>query len=57
MHWGHKDSVKITSIQYKALRYFLGVGKMCPIAGLIGETGWIPFKALIDQIQHPQVLA
>ena len=44
---GHKDSVKITSIQHKALRYFLRVGKMCPIAGLIGETGWIPFKALI----------
>ena len=45
--WGHKDSVKNTSTEHKALRYFLVVGKMCPIAGLIGETGWIPFKALI----------
>ena len=32
--WGHKDTVKVTGIQHKALRYFLGVGKMCPVVGL-----------------------
>ena len=45
--WGHKDSLKVMGIQHRALRYFLGVGKMCPLAGLFGETGWIPLKALI----------
>ena len=45
--WGHREYPKITNIQHRALRYFLGVGKTCPIVGLFGETGWIPFRALI----------
>ena len=45
--WGHKNSIKVMGIQHKALRYFLGVGKVCPVVGLFGETGWIPFNALI----------
>lgn len=35
--WGHKDSLKVMGIQHRALRYFLGVGKMCPVVGLFGE--------------------
>lgn len=46
--WGHKVLPKIMSIQHRALRCFLGVNKTCPLAGLFGETGWIPFKAYID---------
>ena len=46
--WGHKVFPKILSIQHRALRCFLGVNKSCPLAGLFGETGWIPFKAHID---------
>jgi len=45
--WGHKNSIKVMGIQHKALWYFLGVGKVCPVVGLFGETGWIPFNALI----------
>ena len=45
--WGHKEYTKITTIQHRVMRFFLGVGKMCPINGLFGETGWIPFRGLI----------
>ena len=45
--WGHREYPKIMNIQHRALKYFLGVGKTCPIVGLFGETGWIPFRALI----------
>ena len=45
--WGHKDTLKVMGIQHKALRYFLGVGKMYLVVSLFGETGWIPFEALI----------
>ena len=45
INWGHKDYPRIRYIQHRALRYFLGVGKVCPIGGLFGKTGWIPFRA------------
>ena len=51
--WGHKDSVKVMGIQHRTLRYFSGVGKMCPVVGLFGETGRIPFKVLIKFNIYP----
>ena len=45
--WGHTVSRSILGIQYSAMRYLLGVGKVCPIAGLFGETGWIPLAMAI----------
>ena len=45
--WGHKHFSGILGIQYKALRFFLGMGKACPIAGMFGEIGWVPFRAEI----------
>ena len=35
------------NIQTSALRFLLGVGKTCPMAGLFGETGWVPFTMSI----------
>ena len=34
--WGHTDSKSLANIQINALRFILGVGKACPIAGLFG---------------------
>ena len=45
--WGHKEYPKIANIQHRAMRFFLGVGKTCPIGGLFGEMGWIPLRGLI----------
>ena len=42
--WGHKITNKITSLQIQAMRFFLGVGKTCPTAGLFGEMAWVPYR-------------
>ena len=34
-------------IQYRALGLLLGVGKVCPIVSLFGETGWTLFDVFI----------
>ena len=45
--WGHKEYPRIANLQHRAMRLFSGVGKTCPIGGLFGEMGWIPFRGLI----------
>ena len=45
--WGHSESKVLASIQLNALRFLLGVGKACPIAGLFGESGWVPYSMLV----------
>ena len=61
--WGHKECTEILRIQYKAMRFILGVGKSCPIAALFGETGWVPlshtikfnilrFRSRIKRMEH-----
>ena len=45
--WGHTESRMLTGIQLNALRFVLGVGKACPIAGLFGESGWVPFSMML----------
>lgn len=43
--WGLKDSKIIDDVQNRAIRYYLGVGKSTPLAGLMGETGWLASKS------------
>ena len=45
--WGHAESRTLTSIQLNALRFALWVGKACPIAGLFGESGWVPYSMMV----------
>ena len=40
--WGHREYSCISSVQNRAMRYFLGVGKYTPSAAVLGEMGWIP---------------
>ena len=38
--WGYKVFKSCGQIQQRAIRYFLGVHRFAPIAGLVGEMGW-----------------
>ena len=40
--WGYKPFPILQTIQNKAIRHALGVGKNCPVAVLEGDSGWIP---------------
>ena len=40
--WGHTSFSCINSIQNRAMRFFLGVGKYTPTAAVSGELGWQP---------------
>ena len=42
--WGHSENRRILGIQYSAL---LGVGRVCPISGLVEETEWVSFSMTI----------
>ena len=39
--WGYRNTLQCTNIQNNAVRYFLGVHKKAPIAGLQGEVSWV----------------
>ena len=38
--WGKKTYTCIQTVQNRAMRYFLGVGRRTPVAALQGEMGW-----------------
>jgi len=38
--WGFKSYKSIQDVQNKAIRYFLGVHKFCPLPVLEGDIGW-----------------
>ena len=40
--WGYKHLESLHKIQYRAMRFFLGVHKFAPLVGIIGDMGWIP---------------
>ena len=40
--WGTRQFNCINSIQLRAARYFMGVGKYTPNAAVMGDTGWKP---------------
>ena len=39
--WGYVKGEEIQHVQNRAMRYFLGVHRFCPIAGMQGDMGWI----------------
>ena len=43
--WGTKEFRCINSIQLKAVRFFLGVGRYTPHSGVLGDVGWDPVLA------------
>jgi len=40
--WGFKTFPKLQTIQNKAIRHVMGVGKNCPVDLLEGDSGWVP---------------
>ena len=44
----------IDDVQYRAMRYFLGVNRFMPMLGLEGEMGWLPsrYRRDIDMIRY-----
>ena len=40
--WGYRTFPKLQTIQNKAIRHILGVGKNCPVDLLKGDSGWMP---------------
>lgn len=40
--WGYKSYSYINSIQLRACRFFLGVGRYTPNAAVMSDMGWIP---------------
>ena len=42
--WGYKYFPKLGTIQNNAMRYFLGLGKNCPITAVEGDMGWLPVQ-------------
>ena len=40
--WGTKTHRKFQTLQNRAMRTFLGVGKVTPVAFLYGEMAWLP---------------
>ena len=42
--WGYKDFKFCKNIQNRAMRYYLGVHKFAPIAGMQGDLGWLATK-------------
>ena len=40
--WGYKSFPTVQTIQNKAIRCVMGVGKNCPVDLLEGDSGWIP---------------
>ena len=39
--WGYAKETNIEIVQHRAMRYFLGVHKFAPNAGIYGDMGWI----------------
>ena len=42
--WGFSKAPSIDKIQNRALRYYLGVHRFCPIPAMYGDTGWLECK-------------
>lgn len=43
--WGCKQHTCINTVQLRAARFFLGVGRYTPNAGVLGDIGWEPSLA------------
>ena len=40
--WGTQDYASINAVHHRARRFYLGVGKYTPNAGITGDMGWLP---------------
>ena len=51
--WGFKDFQACKKIQNRAMRYYLGIHKFAPIAGMQGDLGWmsVRFKRFISTLR------
>ena len=38
--WGNTKAPSIDKLQNRAIRFYLGVHKFCPVPALVGEMGW-----------------
>lgn len=38
--WGYKYYCKLETVVHRAIKAYLGVGKMCPTPVILGDTGW-----------------
>ena len=49
-----RNPKSINDVQYKTMRYFLGVNRFTPMLGLEGEMGWLPsrYRRDIDMIRY-----
>ena len=57
--WGTKDFQCVNSVQLKAARFFLGVGRYTPNSRVLGDVGWDPllakqWKAVLSQWSRMQ---
>jgi hypothetical protein len=52
--WGHKTFHKCSTVQNRAMRTILGVGRVTPIAALYGDLNWTPpyIKHKIEVIRY-----
>ena len=40
--WGNRQFTSINSVQLRAARYYMGVGRYTPNSAVHGDTGWKP---------------
>ncbi len=38
--WGSKTFEKLDQVQHRAMRFFTGVHRLCPVSGFTGDMGW-----------------
>ncbi len=39
--WGFKTYEKLEQVHHRAIRFFTGVHRLCPIPGFVGDVGWL----------------
>ncbi len=39
--WGVKNFEKLEQVHHRAMRFFTGVHRLCPIPGFVGDMGWL----------------
>ena len=43
--WGFSKALSCDKVQHKAMRYFLGVHKFCPLPAMCGDMGWLDSRS------------
>ena len=52
--WGYKHYQTIDNVQYRAIRYFLGVHRFAPKLAITADTGWLPshYRRWVSMIRY-----